>query len=246
MAQVGKVCGMKLGQKGLNLIKDFERFVPYVYDDKIPAKNGVYPKYKSGPVKGTLTVLFGHTDLAKHPLKIKDAIGKTYSEKFGLEVLDVDLDLYEQSVNSLVKVPLTQGQFDALVSFTFNCGASNLKKLIIPLNNGDYHGCCAKFIEFIRSKGQVMQGLVRRRTAEQSLFNDPYTIKNQNPPQIIPTVTKEDAPNPFLKVVKSPRSWAGASAAISPIFGALTDWRVALVIGALIFAFLIWERWHKP
>ena len=74
----------------------------------------------------------------------------------------------------MVKVPLTQGQFDALVSFAFNCGAGNLKKssLLKKLNAGDYDGARASFDLYTRSKGKVLRGLMRRRDAEQALWGD--------------------------------------------------------------------------
>ena len=160
----------KLGKKGLDLIKSFESFVPYVYDDLLPPVKGKYREWNGGPVKGTLTIGYGHTDAARHPLKIKQ--GLKVSQAKALEILDVDLDECEEAVNRLVKVPLTQGQFDALVSFAFNCGTGNLKKLIVPLNRGNYAACRAKFDQYTRSKGQVLRGLLRRRDSEQALWDD--------------------------------------------------------------------------
>jgi GH24 family phage-related lysozyme (muramidase) len=164
----------KLGKKGLDLIKSFESFVPYVYDDLIPPVKGKYREWNGGAVKGTLTIGYGHTDAAKHPLKIER--GLKISQARALEILDVDLDEYEEAVNRLVRVPLTQGQFDALVSFAFNCGTGNLRKssLLRKLNAGDYDGARACFDLYTRSKGQVLRGLVRRRDSEQALWDDRY------------------------------------------------------------------------
>ena len=80
----------KLGKKGLDLIKSFESFVPYVYDDLLPPVRGKYREWNGGAVKGTLTIGYGHTDAAKHPLKIEH--GLKISQAKALEVLDVDLD----------------------------------------------------------------------------------------------------------------------------------------------------------
>jgi lysozyme len=162
----------RVGKKGLELIKSFESFVPYVYDDLLPPVKGKYREWDGGAVKGTLTIGYGHTDAAKHELKIQK--GLRISESKALAILDVDLDECEAAVNKLVTVKLTQGQFDALTSFAFNCGTGNLKKLIAPLNRGDYDACRRKFDEFTRSKGQVLRGLVRRRDAEQALWDDRY------------------------------------------------------------------------
>ena len=94
----------KLGKKGLDLIKSFESFVPYVYDDLLPPVKGKYREWNGGAVKGTLTIGYGHTDAARHPLKIKQ--GLKVSQAKALEILDVDLDECEEAVNRLVRVPL--------------------------------------------------------------------------------------------------------------------------------------------
>ena len=57
-------------QAGLVFVKGFETCVCYVYDDLRPPKKGKYAEWDGGPVIGTLTVGYGHTDAAKHPLKI--------------------------------------------------------------------------------------------------------------------------------------------------------------------------------
>lgn len=164
----------RISQAGLDFIKGFESFVPYVYDDLIPAKKGTYRRWEPGDgVRGTLTCLYGHTDSARHPLKMKDAVGKVYTEQFGCEVLAVDLSECEEAVERLVKVPLTQGQFDALVSLTFNMGEGNLRKssLLARLNKGDYRGARAAFDLYVKSKGITLRGLQRRRDGEQALWD---------------------------------------------------------------------------
>lgn len=86
--------------------------------------------------------------------------------------LTQDLDDAGATVASLVKVPLTQGQFDALTSFTLNLGARHLAEstLLLLLNKRDYHGAAAQFSRWIYSNGKVLDGLVRRRAAEAKLF----------------------------------------------------------------------------
>jgi lysozyme len=163
---------MKLSPQGLDFIKGFESFVPYVYDDLRPPVKGKYPMYKPGDkVMGTLTVLYGHTDAARHPLKIKDCIGKTFTEDFGQEVLAVDLSECEEDVERLVTKPLTQGMFDACVSFTYNCGAGNFKNIAKRINAGNYAGARAAFDLYTKSKGKVLRGLQRRRDGEQVLWD---------------------------------------------------------------------------
>lgn len=86
--------------------------------------------------------------------------------------LTQDLEDAESAVAMLVKAPLTQGQFDALVSFTFNLGARALAEstLLILLNRRNYPAAAEQFGRWVYSKGQKLGGLVRRRAAEAALF----------------------------------------------------------------------------
>ncbi|MDX1253277.1 MAG: lysozyme [Gammaproteobacteria bacterium] len=83
------------------------------------------------------------------------------------DVLDTCRD-----VESLVKAPVTDNQFAALVSFAYNVGAGNLKKstLLRLLNAGDYAGAANEFQKWDRAGGRVLSGLTRRRKAEAELF----------------------------------------------------------------------------
>ncbi len=189
-----------ISTRGLDFIKGFESFVPYVYDDKRPPVSGMYREWHGEPVKGTLTIGYGHTNAARHPLKIVRSLKITKAE--GLKILDVDLDECEEAVNNLVKVTLTQGQFDALVSFAFNCGVGNLKKLIVPLNHGDYAQTRTNFDHYVRSGGEVMKGLVRRRDGEQAMWDARYDDV------VVPTVAldipkKVDTPQPATPMTQS-------------------------------------------
>lgn len=90
-------------------------------------------------------------------------------------LLDQDLDGVEQCVSDAVKVALTQNQFDALVSFTFNVGngaflGSTLLKL---LNNGKYDDVPAQLRRWNKDNGHVVRGLVNRREKEVDLWNMP-------------------------------------------------------------------------
>ena len=162
---------MKISKTGLDFIKSFESFVPYVYDDKVAPIKGRYREWKGEDVRGTLTIGYGHTDAAKHPLRI--AKGVKISEAEACKILDVDLDECEAAVSKLVKVPINQGQFDALASLTFNMGEGNLARssLLARLNRGDYRGARAAFDLYVKSKGEVMRGLQRRRDGEQALWD---------------------------------------------------------------------------
>ncbi|WP_420285117.1 lysozyme, partial [Serratia liquefaciens] len=79
---------------------------------------------------------------------------------------------YEQGVNQLVKVKITQGQFDALVSFAYNLGLRSLSTstLLQKMNTGDKQGAANEFGRWVNAGGVKLNGLVMRRAAERELF----------------------------------------------------------------------------
>ena len=139
-----------LSQNGLDLIKGFEGLRLSAYQDSA----------------GVWTIGYGHTG----NVKPGDRITQAQAE----DLLQKDTAWAQQAVRDQVKVPLTQGQFDALTSFTFNLGAGALAKstLLNKLNAGDYAGAQAEFGKWVHAGGQVLQGLVRRRAAEAELFGN--------------------------------------------------------------------------
>lgn len=117
---------------------------------------------------GKLTIGWGHTSAAGKPVVTEGfKITKTEADA----ILSSDLGQYEKSVNDNVKVPLTQNQFDALVDFTYNVGSSAFKTstLLKKLNAGQYKAIPAEFMKWVHGPGGVvLQGLVRRRSADAS------------------------------------------------------------------------------
>lgn len=91
-----------------------------------------------------------------------------------------DLNRFERDVLSLVKVPMTQGQFDALVSFAYNCGPDIDKDdiaeglgdstLLKKFNAGDVQGAADEFPKWNKAKGKVQRGLTIRRNNERAMF----------------------------------------------------------------------------
>lgn len=118
---------LKISQKGIDLIKKWEGFRGNAY--LCPA--------------GVWTIGYGHTKTAKEDQSIDRIIAE--------QLLDRDLDVFEQAVNYQVKVKLTQNQFDALVSFAFNCGTGALQQstLLRRLNRGDYPGTASEFLKWV-------------------------------------------------------------------------------------------------
>ena len=141
---------MKISQEGVNLIKHFEGCRLEAY--KCPA--------------GVWTIGYGHTANVKEG----DSVDQEAAEAFLIE----DLESFEQAVTRLVEVPLTQQQFDALVSWTFNLGAGNLAEstLLRKLNNYQYAEVPEQMMRWVRAGGQVLDGLVKRRAAEAALFQN--------------------------------------------------------------------------
>lgn len=89
------------------------------------------------------------------------------------QLMEVAMKPYVDAVNNNVKVPLTQSQFDALVSFTYNIGTGGFQgsSALRLLNQGDYSGAANAMKLWNKSGGQVVQGLVNRRNDEVALFN---------------------------------------------------------------------------
>jgi len=163
---------MKTSNKGLDLIKEFEgcRLTAYV----CPA--------------GVLTIGYGHTGTDVYP-------GQNVSQAEADRLLVNDLIRFENTVNSAVSVNLTQTQFDALVSFTFNVGggAFRYSTLLALLNQGDYAGAAGQFKRWVNGANGPLAGLVRRRAAEEALFlseeQPPEEVVVEENSEIIATIT---------------------------------------------------------
>lgn len=120
---------------------------------------------------GVWTIGYGHTAAAGPPAP---AAGMTIGAAEAEAILGRDLARFEQAVTRLVAVPLTQAQFDALVSFAFNVGEGALARstLLKKLNAGDVAGAAAEFGRWNKAGGRVLAGLTRRRAEERALFEE--------------------------------------------------------------------------
>lgn len=135
-------------EEGLDLIKRFEGFGPTIYI--CPAG---YP-----------TIGYGHVVLAHEQEQF--AAGITHAE--ATELLRKDVGIADRAVVRLISVPLTDGQFDALVSFTFNLGAGALQRSTLrrKANRGEHESIPAELMKWVWASGKRLPGLVRRRKAE--------------------------------------------------------------------------------
>ena len=117
---------------------------------------------------GVWTIGWGHTA----EVQPGDSITRQRAE----DLLEGDVAEVEAGIAKVIHVPLTQGQWDALVSLCFNLrgGALGLPRLaprlVSKLNAGDYAGAAAEFVDINRAAGRVLPGLTRRREAEREMF----------------------------------------------------------------------------
>lgn len=147
-----------------DLTEDFEGLILKAYDDA--TDHIVAPGSR---VRGTLTIGYGHTSAAGPP---RVYVGMEITKEQADEILSADLASVEIEVEHLVKVPLTQFQFDALVDFQYNTGwlAHPHCSLLNALNAGNYKLAAQDFMLYNRAQGKVLVGLNRRRKAEMAWF----------------------------------------------------------------------------
>ena len=135
---------------GLSLIKQFEGCKLKSYQDSV----------------GVWTVGYGHTGS-------DTGANLTITQERAEELLKQDIIMTEAGVERNVKVPITDNQFAALVSWTFNLGVGRLNKssLLRLLNEGKDKEVALEFAKWTKAGGSVLPGLVKRRAAEADLFN---------------------------------------------------------------------------
>lgn len=142
---------MRTSQSGLSLIKSFEGLRLQAYQDAV----------------GVWTIGYGATRGVKSGM----SISKEQAERMLLN----DVQRFEPEVQRLITAPLNQNQWDALLSFTYNLGATNLESSTLRrlLNAGNYAAAAEQFARWNKAGGQVLAGLTRRRQAERDLFLEP-------------------------------------------------------------------------
>jgi len=97
---------------------------------------------------------------------------RTYSMEEVDAILRSDLARFEKGVATYCTVPLTQGEFDALVSFSFNVGLGTLQRstLRAKLNRGDKAGAAEELLKYCMAGGKILKGLQNRRIDERAMF----------------------------------------------------------------------------
>ena len=142
----------RLSDAGLEILKRLEGCRLQVYAD----------------AAGLPTIGYGHVVLVHEQDQF--AAGITQSE--ATELLHKDVRIAERAVFRLISVPLTDGQFDALVSFTFNLGAGALQRSTLrrKINRGELESLPSEFMRWTWSAGVQLSGLIFRRKAECLLY----------------------------------------------------------------------------
>lgn len=198
-----------------NLIKKWEKLKLVAY---LPTPDDVW------------TIGWGHT----MGVKQGDKITKVQAQEFFIQ----DKQWAEDAVNQRVKVPLTQEQFDALVSLVFNIGANAFSRstLLKKLNRKDYQGAADQFNVWVKQKGKTLTGLVRRRAEERSYFLS--GMSKEGPA----SASVDNQPSSFLNT----ENVAGAGAAIAGL-GSLAANVQLIAVAALIAlgVFILWRKYRN-
>ena len=138
-----------MSERGLALTKSFEGLRLFAYKD----------------VAGIWTIGYGHTGASIHA-------GMTITEPQAEALLVADMATAIHSVNTMVRVPLNQNQFDALADFCYNAGEGAFQRstLLLLLNSGHYDAVPDQLLRWDEVAGKPNEGLLRRRQAEAALF----------------------------------------------------------------------------
>jgi len=208
---------MKLSDEGLRLVKSFEG-----YHTRLP--DGGCKAYRCPA--GVWTCGWGCTEGV--------TANTRWTEAQATERLAAEIAKFETAVDQLVTVPLNQNQFDALVSFAYNCGAGALKKstLLKLVNKGKFEAAAKQFPRWNRGGGKVLPGLVARRAREEALFlkpmekpDGPYMPQTVEPPATVSTPVAVGG-------TVAAGTTAGAAAGVIPVppveaLGILSAWQTA-------------------
>lgn len=236
---------MKASLNAIDLIKRFEGLI-------LTAKN----HGDSNTDRPLYTIGYGHTKSTYKDMKIS----LIQAENLLLQ----DIEDAERDVSLLVKVPLNQNQFDALVSFVFNVGFSQFASstLLKVINTGDYNSACFQFQRWVYDNGKTLNGLVSRRAAECELFSRSVNVTPIDSPDNqtrIPKYVRKITPAPLrverdnLKESRTIKAGAGVVSTgffgyISHKFNSVMSWLphyaddVLFVTAFVLVLYMMWCR----
>jgi lysozyme len=159
---------MNISLEAVEMVKHHEgvRFKPYRCPAKLWTIGVGHVLY---PDQGKM-----HVDQRDgYPLRPED--NRTFSAEEVNAILRSDLARFERGVHALFPVDLSQGMFDSLVSFSFNCGLGTTQRSTLrqKVLRGDKAGAADEFLKYTKGGGKVLPGLVKRRQDERALFLHP-------------------------------------------------------------------------
>ncbi len=216
------------------ILKQWEGFIPFAYDDADKPSNRRRIK-KGDHVAGTLTIGYGHTGPDVVP-------GMVITEEQALKLLRRDIDPCEDAVSRLVKVPLEDNQFGALVLFAFNAGVGAFKgsTLLKKLNTGDYASVPSELAKWnkttINGKKVVSNGLKNRRAAEAGLWAKGSFVQSSGTPALpdTPPLVSKDAAAVGTAIV------SGGALQFVPKDGPIAYALAAILVGAALFGLYLY------
>jgi GH24 family phage-related lysozyme (muramidase) len=224
------MAAMKMSEEGLALIREFEGFRATAYRDAV----------------GVWTIGFGHTAMAGPP---DVTAGQRITRAEAEEILAQDVSRFAGDVARMIRVPLTDAQFSALVSFAYNVGPGAFRgsSVLKAVNSGDFAAVPRRLALWTRAGGRVLPGLIRRRAAEAALFASVDTkpgLPGTNPGEPPDPVTGP-APARSKTVIAALLAMAAAIVqALVPLRGTILAF-LFLVVVAAAAAFIIRERIRK-
>lgn len=171
--KTSEASNMKISDNGINMLKRFEGSV------KIGARHVIYDDKTGRPVNSDKELPAGATIGYGHLIKSDEDFKHGITERQATEILSSDISTAERAIKDNITIPLSQNQYDALVSLAYNIGAKNFANSTVVkyVNDSNYHNTKYPTLEsawmaWNKSGGREMAGLTNRRQQEFNLFNN--------------------------------------------------------------------------
>jgi len=156
---------MKVSDKCIKLIRHWEgvRYRPYRCSARLLTVGVGHVLY---PLQGRLPLD------QRQDFQLQESDNRTFSEEEVNGILHSDLARFERGVTTLCPIRLTQGRFDALVSFSFNCGLGTLQRSTLrqKLLRGETEDAAQELLKYCMGGGKILKGLQNRRIDERAMF----------------------------------------------------------------------------
>lgn len=203
---------MDINERGLKLLYDFEGRHKLLPDGRFQAYLDTIAK---PPV---WTLYAGLTKGIREGMVVTEAQGDAMVRK--------ELNIYEDAIERLVKVPLTGNQFSALTCLVYNIGIGAFEKstLLKVINQGRGEKVPEQWLRWNKAGGKTIKGLARRRTAELALFLEPDEIEAAVPPDPVPQRVEPEQPSPVAVAKESKTVQVSIFGIIMTVFQQAWSW----------------------